>query len=218
MSESILRTRHTARSFVDKPVDVALIREIIADAQLAPSWCNSQPAKAYVITGDVAKKMAESHRANNVNEAKSWAEIMPPQPDTWNPNNNDNIGKFLYAADVTEGQHDKLGFLQLNTWAFRAPVIVYITIPKNSTMYQAYDAGAFGYGICLSAHEHGLASVPAYELVRYPEEIHAVIDIPENESILMGIGIGYPNEAEINDFHKINGRVPLDSVLTVKSE
>lgn len=216
MEESILRTRHSARCFEDRPVDVALIREIIADAQLAPSWCNSQPAKAYVITGEVAKKVNEIHRANNVNKAKSWAEFMPPQPDTWNPNNNDNIGKFLYAADVTEGQNDKLGFLVLNTWNFHAPVIVYITIPKNSTMYQAYDAGAFGYGVCLAAHVHGLAAIPAYEFVRYPEEIHAVIDIPENESLLMGIGLGYAKEAEINHFHEINGRAALDGILTIK--
>ena len=81
MNENILNTRHSARSFLDKPVSEELIRQIIAEAQQAPSWCNSQPAKAYVLTGDAAKKMAKTHLANNTNKTRSWAEIMPPQPD-----------------------------------------------------------------------------------------------------------------------------------------
>lgn len=218
MSESILKTRHSARSFLDKPVEEAIIREIISDAQTAPSWCNSQPAKVYVLTGSAAKEMAQTHYENNLNRTKSWAEIMPPQPDTWNPENNDNIAEYLTAADTNEGQNDKFGFISRNKNIFESPVIVYITIPKNSTMYQAYDAGAFGYGICLSAHEHGLASIPAYEFVRFPQEIRDVFSIPENESLLMGIGIGYADDASINSFHEHNGRVSVDRILTIKGD
>lgn len=216
MSESILNTRHSARSFLDKPVSDELIRQIITQAQQAPSWCNSQPAKAYVLTGDAAKAMAKTHLANNTNRTRSWAEIMPPQPDTWNANNNENIAEYLTAADTNEGQNDRFGFIARNKYIFNAPIIVYITIPKKSTMYQAYDAGAFGYGISLAAHEHGLASIPAYEFVRFPQEIRDAINIPEDESLLMGIGIGYPDDAEINRFHEFNGRVLVDSILTIK--
>ncbi|MDO4538443.1 MAG: nitroreductase family protein [Coriobacteriales bacterium] len=160
--------------------------------------------------------MAATHLANNEGGTRSWAEVMPPQPDTWNQNNNDNIAEYLSAADTAEGQGDRFGFIARNKYIFRAPVIVYITIPKNSTMYQAYDAGAFGYAISLAAHAHGLASIPAYEFVRFPQEIRDAIEIPENESILMGIGIGYPDDAEINSFDKLNGRVPTETILTIK--
>ncbi len=169
-----------------------------------------------MLTGDAAKAMAKTHLANNTNRTRSWAEIMPPQPDTWNANNNENIAEYLTAADTNEGQNDRFGFIARNKYIFNAPVIVYITIPKKSTMYQAYDAGAFGYGISLAAHEHGLASIPAYEFVRFPQEIRDAIDIPEDESLLMGIGIGYADDAEINRFHEFNGRVPVDSILTIK--
>ena len=60
MSQSILRTRHSVRTFTDKEVGEKLIKEIIEDAQWAPSWCNSQPWKAYVLTGDAAKKCMKS--------------------------------------------------------------------------------------------------------------------------------------------------------------
>ena len=140
---------------------------------------------------------------------------MPPQPDTWNPINLANIAEYN-SAGTNKEQYDKLGLIEANTWIFHAPVIVYIKIPKNSTMYQAYDAGAFGYGISLSAHEHGLVIIPAYEFVRYPQEIHDVIDIPENESLIMGIGIGYAKDCELNDFYQINGRASLDSIFSIK--
>jgi len=220
MSESILRTRHSARSFLDKSVDEALLREIIADAQLAPSWCNSQPWKAYVLTGDAAKKMVETHTANNVNGAKAWAEVVPPQiaPEGWTPENWNNIQKFWEAADVMDGRGDRLGFIKECTCNFHAPAIVYITIPKISTFFQAYDAGAFGYGVCLAAHVRGLASIPAYEFVRYPQEIRAVLDIPEDELIFMGVGIGYAADTELNRLYENNGRVPVDDILTIKSK
>lgn len=221
MSESILRTRHSARSFYqDKPVDEALIREIIADAGLAPSWCNSQPWKAYVLTGEAAKEMVKTHTENNLSGAKAWCEVKPPEisPESFTPQNWENMRAFWKAADVMEGRGDRLGFLKECTCDFHAPAIVYITIPKISTFYQAYDAGAFGYGICLAAHERGVASIPAYEFIRFPQEIRAVLDIPEDELIFMGIGLGYADDAELNHLYETNGRVPVDQILTIKSK
>lgn len=221
MSESILHTRHSARSFLDKPVDEALIREVIYDAHLAPSWCNSQPWKAYVIAGEPAKKLVQTHYENNINGVKAWAEVVPPMiaPEAWLPRHWENMNKFWAAADVMHpGTTDRLGFLQGCSRDFSAPAIVFITIPKNSTAYQAYDAGAFGYGICLSAHEHGLGSIPAYEFVRFPQEVREFFDIPENEALIMGVGLGYADDAELNDLYKTNGRVPLDDILTIKSK
>ena len=61
--------------------------------------------------GDAAKKMAKIHLANNENKTRFLAEIMPPQPDTWNQNNNENIAEYLTAADTNEGQDDKFGFI-----------------------------------------------------------------------------------------------------------
>ena len=221
MSESILRTRHSARSFLqDKPVDEKLIREIVEEAGLAPSWCNSQPWKAFVLTGDAAKKMVETHTQNNVSGAKAWCEVVPPEltPEHWKPEHWQNMQKFWAAGDVMEGRENRLGFLKACAADFHAPAIVYITIPKSSTFYQAYDAGAFGYGICLAAHERGLSCIPAYEFIRFPQEIRAVLDIPEDELLFMGIGIGYADDAELNSLYKTNGRVPVDEILTIKSK
>lgn len=224
MKKSILRTRQSARVFKNQEINENLIREIIADAQCAPSWCNSQPWKVYVVTGEAAKKMQESHKNNVVNKAKAWTDIIPPQfeENSWTKEEWVNMRAFFKAADVSsnpeDGCEDKFGLLEASTWNFYAPVIVYITIPKNATMFSAYDVGAFGYGVTLAAHERGISCIPAYEFVRYPQEIRPIFDIPEDEAIFMGIGMGYAQEeAELNNIHelKANPRAKLEDILQI---
>jgi nitroreductase len=217
MTESILRSRHTVRVFKDEQIDQKLIEEIIAEAQFAPSWCNSQPWKAYVATGDLAKKICDTHYDNNLN-GKSWAEVMPPQDDNWNKASAANRDLYLSQIPNYLGEEKAEEFLELNRRNFNSSAIVYITVPKNSAAYEYYDAGAFGYGIALSAYEHGIGSIPAYEFVRYPQEIRAAFDIPEDEEILIGIGLGYAKEDAINMFHEGTGRVPLKDILLIKDK
>ncbi|GAW98493.1 nitroreductase [Secundilactobacillus mixtipabuli] len=224
MSESLLRARHSARSFKNQEIDTKLIKDIIAEAQWAPSWCNSQPWKAYVLTGEAAKKMHESHHTNVMGNKKSWTEVVPPQftDKDWSAAEWTNMRDFWQAGDVSpfpeDGSTDKLGFNKESAWDFHAPAIVYITIPKNATMFSAYDAGAFGYGITLAAREQGVDCIPAYEFIRYPQEIRQVIDIPEDEAIFMGIGLGYAQENEdlnrINEFEK-HPRAKTDDILQI---
>lgn len=214
MSESILKKRHSVRVFEDRPVDESIIKEIIEDAHRAPSWCQSQPWKAYVATGKLAKEICKQHYENNLN-GKSWAEVMPPQEENWNKDSSDNVQRYLNSLTLL-GEEKFNGFLEQNKLAFNSPAIVYITVPKNSSAYEYYDAGAFGYGICLAAYERGVGSIPAYEFVRYPGEIHAHFDIPEDEEILIGIGLGYAKEDKINEVRTLNDTVPLSSLLTIK--
>lgn len=224
MSHSILRTRHSARAFKNDKISDEIIREIIADAQWAPSWCNSQPWKAYVLTGEAAEKMHEIHHQNVASGKKSWTEVVPPQFTTndWTAAEWENMLDFWRAADVSpypeDEPKDKLGFMAESEWAFHAPAIVYITIPKNATMFSAYDVGAFGYGITLAAHERGVSAIPAYEFIRYPQEIRPFFNIPEDEAIFMGIGLGYAKENvdlnRINELEK-KPRANTDDILEI---
>lgn len=47
-----LHARRSVRAFTDKPVDPALLREIFAAAQRAPSGGNLQPWQATLVTGE----------------------------------------------------------------------------------------------------------------------------------------------------------------------
>ncbi|WP_309306729.1 nitroreductase [Staphylococcus rostri] len=214
MSESILRQRHSVRSFLDKPIDNETIQSIIADAHLTPSWCNTQPWKVYIATGNLAKKLCKTHYDNTLH-TQSWCEIPPPQDNDWNTTTAVNRQGWFHTIASLDNKN-KTALFDMNSNNFNAPVIIYITAPAKATAYSYYDIGAFGYGITLSAYEHNIGSIPAYEFIRYPHEIRAVFDIPEDEKILLGIGLGYPDDHPINSIHRTTGRVPIESMMTIK--
>lgn len=210
-NDSVLTKRYSARDFSDQPVALATLKQILTAAQQAPSWENTQPWKVYLATGETAKQLRATHAKAVQQQQKSWTEVVPPQEWAAQPKQN-----------MTQWLKDTMAFLNTDAEAFKksqqvlfnAPVIAYITVPKGSSQYSAYDAGAFGYGLLLAAFEQGVFGVPAYEFVRFPKEIRAQFDIPEDEALLMGIGLGYPKENKLNAVH--TNRVPLDEILQVK--
>lgn len=56
----------------------------------------------------------------------------------------------------------------------------------------------------------------AYEFVKFPDAIRKLMGIPEDEAIVMGIGLGYADGRKINGFR--SSREPLEDVLTIRSE
>ena len=48
-----------------------------------------------------------------------------------------------------------------------------------------YDLRAFGQTLMLAASNQGLATMPAYEFVKYPDVLRANMPIPDNEIIGM---------------------------------
>jgi len=207
--------RHSIRKFSDKEVDIKILKDIIKQAQLAPSWKNTQPWKVYVAAGDTAKLIREKHYEYASNNTKGWAEIVPPKDESWAAYPKSNMDKWLKETTELVGEDGFKEFWELNKKLFNSSAIIYITVPKNATEYSIYDAGAFGYGILLSALEHGLGSIPAYELIRYPKIIREHFDISKDESILMGIALGYP---EVDNLNKIKlSRGNLDLVAKFKN-
>lgn len=212
--DNLLENRHSARSFSSKPVDTHTIIDIITKAQLAPSWGNAQSYHVYIANGGLAKEIRQEHYAKVVAGKKSFADFYPNRDQNFNKAGLDNLADFNQQLDSL-GKEAKQKFWDMNSNLFNAPVLVYISVPKKSTAYGHYDAGALGYGILLAAEENGLRGIPAYEIIRYASEIRKHFTIPENERILMGIALGYPENEEINTFNP--GRQNIDDLLTLKT-
>lgn len=212
--KNLLGARHSARAFSSQPVTNEIITKVIAEAQLAPSWENTQPYHVYVASKTSATKIREEHRAKVKAGEKSWADFQPSQEQNFNSSALNNMKRFNQSINNL-GADGKQKFWNLNAQPFNAPVLVYITVPKNATAYEHYDAGALGYGILLAAQHNGLKGILAYEIIRYAADIHNHFDISEDERILMGIGLGYPDTQKINQFNP--GRENVNNVLTIKS-
>ncbi|VDG24736.1 nitroreductase [Lactiplantibacillus mudanjiangensis] len=207
----LIMNRHSSRDFDERPVSTDLITKIVSEAQQAPSWENTQPVKVYVAKGKIAEQIRNQHSESVSANQKSWTEVIPPQ--SWAKMPKNNMDQWLADTANFFGT-DMEAFKNAQQHLFKAPVILYITVPKDSSNYSTYDAGAFGYGVLLSASSNGLGAIPAYEFIRFPEEIHAHFSIPSDESLLMGIGLGYASKSILNDWKP--KRTQVADILQIK--
>ena len=87
--------------------------------------------------------------------------------------------------------------MDANICLFNAPTIVYITIPKQWTLYNLFDSGAIEMSVMAAAKEHGIDSVSAYESIKYPDILRKHMKIPDDEDIVIGVSLGYKDEENI---------------------
>lgn len=74
---NLVQTRQSCRDFNDLPLDAGVVKEIASQAMLAPSACNSQPWKMYVVTSpDALEKTALALGVNGHNKFLSKAKAF----------------------------------------------------------------------------------------------------------------------------------------------
>ena len=117
------------------------------------------------------------------------------------------------VSDLTNDS-EILYFKETNKLLFNAPALIYLTLNEGHTEWSTYDLGAFGMILMLAAKNLGVDSIPAYEIVKYPDVIREYMDVPDDEEIVMGIALGYESDDEINKI--VSTRLALDDILTIK--
>ncbi|MBP2057572.1 nitroreductase [Lactobacillus colini] len=211
--KTTLDQQRAVRKFTDKKISDADIRDIIEDAQRAPSLLNSQPWRAYVVQGNIVKKIRSDFKKlieNGQLPREDFSKVMAVQWDTFPSKNmstmSDDLNYFL------RGELDQFDKAQLNL--FNAPTLVFMTIPKKTSAWSIFDLGAFSQTLMLSAQSRGISTMPAHAIVKFPDIIRKYVDIPDDESIGMGIGLGYRDKkAMINNYRA--KRLPVDKILKI---
>ena len=211
-SEAV-RKRRSIRDFDERPIDKAVLKAIVEEAQWAPSWVNSQPWKVYIATGDTLKAIKKDHLAKvqageggNSDFKRAARESFGAFP----LKNMQTLGAHLGAYlnnDFTE-------FNAAQGRLYRCGAAVYITIPKGSPEWAIMDMGGFEQTLMLSAASRGIDSIPAYEFVKFPEMVRSYLGIPDDELVAIGVGLGYASDIAMNGYR--SPRVPLDEMLVIK--
>ena len=128
-AKTCLKTRRSVRRFQDQPVSRELISEVVATAQFAPTWKNSQTVR-YVYIDDPVLKARIADEAT-MNFAK----------------NKDNItgaAGLMVLATV----HGIAGFNEDGSFS-----------SDKGEHWESFDAGICTQTLCLALHEAGLGSV-----------------------------------------------------------
>lgn len=193
-----LYSRFSCRVFSDKPVSHELLEAIFKDAFLTPSCENSQPWEVYVAGTEAMKKLVMEY--DSFRKAKMPADLSNRFNGRWTEEIMPRINEY-FDGIVEHEAKGNFDYTMQKRNLFYAPVMIFLCIDKELPDWSVFDSGMFAQSLMLSAAGHGLATMPSAVSVSYPEAIHRVLKIPENKIILIGIGIGYPDEkAPINKF------------------
>jgi len=187
--------RRSVRGFLDKPVDIALVKDIVERAARAATGGNLQPWHIDIVHGDSMKKlkaiMAEKI-ASRESEQQEY-DIYPRELSSPYADRRFDVGEMLYGA-IGIAREDRKGraiWFARNFQFFNAPVGLFLTIDRQMGPPQWGDCGMMLENICLLLCEAGLDSCPQECWAVYPKTIGAFLGTPENRILWTGMSIGY---------------------------
>jgi len=198
--KELMKERHSARKFQAKEIPENILKEIVSEALDCPSWCNSQPWNVYVVTGKPLEEIRKEWIAKNNEKIKGYSDIPPVHRTEFSERCQKNMDEEFKLIKETTKDPEMTKFWQLNVECFNSPAIVYLTLHKGHSKWSVYDLGGFGMALMLAAKDHGVDSVVAYELAKYPDILRKYAKIPDNEDIAIGIALGYEADDIVNKF------------------
>jgi len=215
-TKQAILNRHSTRYFTDQKVDLNDIKEILTLAQAAPSWVNSQPQHIYLATGKTLETIRQGYIDKTAQGQHGNPELPVLSRKDWSKQGQNNM------ADWSTGVSDNLGsdwqkiMGSASTKLYNAPAILFLTLPRDYSLWSLYDLGAFGQTLMLTATDKRLGSMTAYQLIKYPDVLRKSLPISNDEVIISGIALGYrDNTAPVNKIK--SNRQSLDDILTINN-
>jgi len=198
--EQAMMERRSIRGFKPDPVPRALLEEVIALANRAPSSMNTQPWHLHVLTGAPLEQV-------RIGNSTRMLQGVPPQREIPDHGAYDGvhrerqieIAKQLFGAmgierDDKERRQDWVmrGFRQ-----FDAPVSIVVcydrSLEGNGTIAH-FDLGAVTYGLVLAAWSKGLGAVINGQGIMQSPVVREHAQIPDDQVILTCVALGWPDD------------------------
>jgi len=210
-----ITTRKSIRGFKPDPVPPDLLREIFATTLRSPSYKNSQPWEAIVLSG--AKKEALTQRVIELFDAGAAPTPDLAEPRAWPPAEEARI-KNLYKrrAELTGidlGNPEIIRKAKKANFGFYgAPHAIYLFQDASLSLWSLFDMGLFAQTLMLAAHAKGVGTVPQAFATDYAREIKEFLGIPATKRLILGLSVGYPDpESPANQFQ--TDRAEIDEIV-----
>jgi nitroreductase len=212
--------RRSVRGFLDKPVDLDLVRRLVELAARAPSGGNLQPWHIDVVSGpaldgfkrDMAAKLMAGHK-----EAPAY-DIYPLELDDPYKGRRFEIGEAMYGhiGIPRDDREARRMWFARNFAFFGAPVALFCTVRRTMGPPQWSDLGMYLQTLMLLLVEHGLASCPQECWAIYPETVTDFLGTPAERVLFCGMAIGYEDEREPANRLR-SSRAPIEEWATFRS-
>ncbi len=192
-----VNSRISCRWFLDRPVDPAIVRDLIMRAARAASGGNLQPWQVYALTGaplaDLKRQVAERIAGRDPRHEDAQYPIYPKT--MWEPYKarREEHGVQLYGAlGIDRADADgRLDQYKRNYEFFNAPVALFIGIDRNLGPGQWADLGGYIHALMFLARAYGLDTCAQESWARMHRVVAPFVNMPPEEILFCALAIGY---------------------------
>ena len=193
--EEAIRTRHSVRRFLTRPVPRDDLAELLALAACAPSGTNVQPWRVYALAGEPLRGLSDTIVERFMAGRKEGREFDYYPTDWKEPylSRRRDVGLGLYGL-LGLGKDDKAGMkaqTARNFLFFGAPVGLIFTMDRQLGKGMFIDYGMFMANLMTAARARGLDTCPQAAFADYHQTIREVLGLPDNELVVCGMALGY---------------------------
>ncbi len=197
--DEVVKGRRSIRGYLEKPVERALIRDILELAMRAPSSLNTQPWNFHVVTGAPLQRIREGNVERNLAGVPDTREFRKgPGYEGVHRERQIEIAKQLFGAMGIE-RHDKparqdwvlRGFRQ-----FDAPVSIVVTYDRaiHGSDIAPFDCGGVVNALVNAAWSKGLGCVINSQGIMQSPVVREHAGIPDDQVIMICVAMGWPDE------------------------
>tara|TARA_B100000900_G_scaffold148543_1_gene126079 strand:+ start:2694 stop:3365 length:672 start_codon:yes stop_codon:yes gene_type:complete len=196
----VINGRRSTRGFLEKPVSMEVLKEVIELAVRAPSSMNTQPWHFHIVTGEVLDNIRRENTKRNVEGVPPSREIKSPLGyEGKHRERQIEIAIQLFKEmgierDDKEGRQDWVlrGFRQ-----FDAPVAIIVTFDEElkEDDISKFDCGAAVNGLVNAGWSKGLGAVINSQGIMQSPVVREYAKIPDNQIIMICVAMGYPDES-----------------------
>jgi nitroreductase len=204
--DAAITSRRSVRAFLPTPIAREDIEAILEVAARAPSGTNTQPWKAYVLTGAVKEELSRAIMDAYLDPAaaEQHSEEYAYYPRKWvSPyiDRRRKVGWDLYGL-LGLKREDKAGMQAQharNYAFFDAPVGIIFTIDRIMELGSWLDYGMFLQNIMVAARARGLDTCPQAAFTQFHRIIGATLKLPESEQVVCGMALGFADMSRVEN-------------------
>jgi nitroreductase len=201
-----IRSRQSARAFLNTPVPLPVIREILSIASNAPSGSNLQPWNVLVLTGEPLQTLGNAIRAAYLADEPGHERDYKYYTDAlFDPYlaRRRACGWGLYGTlGIQRGEKERMKEQRSKNYDFfGAPLGMVFTIDARLEVGSWMDYGGFLQSIMIAARGFGLHTCAQASIAEYPKIIRAHLPVSEDHKVVCGMAVGYADfNARVNQF------------------
>ncbi|MEC9360100.1 MAG: nitroreductase [Pseudomonadota bacterium] len=215
-------SRRSVRAFLNQPVDLGMLREVLERAARAPSGGNLQPWRLYVLSGDALSRLKDAMQLRlNTRPTPDLPvdyEVYPSPLGEPYRSERYAVGEAMYA-ELGIAREDKAGRLQQfasNYRFFGAPAALFCYVDRGMGPPQWSDLGMYLQTAMLLLRERGLDSCAQECWSVYHREVAAQLSPTAEWMLFCGMAIGHADpDAPVNRLR--SRRLPLDEFVQWRS-